>query len=495
MTDHYTKYAVAIPTNNQKARTVAKCLWDGFIVHYGFPERILSDQGADFESKLIKELCDMAKIHKVRTTPYHPRGNPVERFNRTLLNMLGILKEQDKSHWHDFVKPLVHAYNCTKNETTGFTPYELMFGRQPRLPVDLAFGLPVEKPVHESHSKYVQSLKARLEESYRIATQNASKSAMRNKDRFDKRVKESTLEVGDKVLVRNVRIRGKHKLADKWEPTIHIVAERVGDLPVYKVHPHDKDVPVRVLHRDLLLPCGFLASPVESVPAFQNISKPKTRSQRQRELLNEEQSDSEDEICIFSRIPTGKTKITYAYDTTKSKVADGKEPDLPQEPDLPHETELAQTVNSPANILPLDESLGVVTEMYEPTDPKVQETVTTGNEIGGYLPSSDPTGDEEEKDMSTDAQDLQEETEQVNARSSADQNLRRSNRVPKPPKKFHYPQLGNPLTSVVQNLFQSLSEAVVNSMSLADLPTTDIVLPRVTEGSSKRLNAKRLACL
>ncbi len=98
-------------------------------------------------------------------TPYHRHGNPVERFNRMLLNMLGTLKEQDKSRWHDFVKPLVHAYNCTRSEVTGFTPYELMFGRQPRLPVDLVFGLPVEKPVHESHYKYVQNLKNRLEES------------------------------------------------------------------------------------------------------------------------------------------------------------------------------------------------------------------------------------------------------------------------------------------------------------------------------------------
>ncbi len=63
MMDHYTKYAVALPTSNQKAKTVAKCLWEGFIVHYGFPERILSDQGADFESKVVKELCEMAKIH------------------------------------------------------------------------------------------------------------------------------------------------------------------------------------------------------------------------------------------------------------------------------------------------------------------------------------------------------------------------------------------------------------------------------------------------
>uniref|UniRef100_A0A3B3H990 Gypsy retrotransposon integrase-like protein 1 n=1 Tax=Oryzias latipes TaxID=8090 RepID=A0A3B3H990_ORYLA len=87
ITDFFTKYAVAIPTTNQKAKTVAKCLWENFIVHYGFPEKLHSDQGPDFESKTIKELCDVAGIRKIRTTPYHPRGNPVERFNRTLLNM------------------------------------------------------------------------------------------------------------------------------------------------------------------------------------------------------------------------------------------------------------------------------------------------------------------------------------------------------------------------------------------------------------------------
>uniref|UniRef100_A0AAZ1XI42 Gypsy retrotransposon integrase-like protein 1 n=1 Tax=Oreochromis aureus TaxID=47969 RepID=A0AAZ1XI42_OREAU len=121
ITDFFTKYAVAMTTPNQKAKTVAKALWENFIIHYGFPEKLHSDQGADFESKTIKELCDLAGIQKVRTSPYHPRGNPVERFNRTLLNMLGTLKDEDKKHWRDFVKPLVHAYNCTKHESTGFT--------------------------------------------------------------------------------------------------------------------------------------------------------------------------------------------------------------------------------------------------------------------------------------------------------------------------------------------------------------------------------------
>ncbi len=378
----------------------------------------------------------------------------------------------------------MHAYNCTKYEVTGFTPYELMFGRKPRLPVDLTFGLPVEKPVHEAHSKYVQNLKARLEESYRIATLNASKSAMRNKDRFDKRVKESTLEVGDKVLVRNVRIRGKHKLAERWEPSIHIVVERVGDLPVYKVRSQDRDAPVRVLHRDLLLPCGFLTTPQESIPDpdSRKPSKPKTRSQRRRELFSEEQSDSEDEICIFSRIPAGETRITYAYDI-KSRGANGREKDLPQRSNLPQETELPQTVSSPESMRPLDGSLGEVTEVNEPTDSEVQETMPTGNEIeGGYLPSSDPIGDEDKMDMSTDVQDLEERTEQevnTNGESSENVNLRRSNRNPNPPKKFHYPQLGNPLTSVVQNLFQSLSEAVINSMSLVDFPNLTSCCQRV----------------
>ena len=149
MTDHFTKFAVAVPTPNQKAKTVAKCLWNHFIVHYGIPERLHSDQGPDFESKLIKELCEVSGIHKIRTTPHHPRGNPVERFNRTLLSMIGTLENKQKSQWRIYVKPLVHAYNCTRNEVTGFTPCELMFGRKPRLPIDLAFGLPLKLMVRD----------------------------------------------------------------------------------------------------------------------------------------------------------------------------------------------------------------------------------------------------------------------------------------------------------------------------------------------------------
>lgn len=64
ITDHFTKYAVAVPTPDQKAKTVAKALWSNFLIHYGFPERLHSDQGRDFESALIKDLCSLLGIKK-----------------------------------------------------------------------------------------------------------------------------------------------------------------------------------------------------------------------------------------------------------------------------------------------------------------------------------------------------------------------------------------------------------------------------------------------
>ena len=109
ITDHYTKFARAIPTKNQTARTTAEALYNDFIVHFGIHNRIHSDQGANFESRTISELCRIIGIKKSHTTPYHPEGNAgPERFNRTLLSMLGTLEADQKSDWRKYVNSLVY---------------------------------------------------------------------------------------------------------------------------------------------------------------------------------------------------------------------------------------------------------------------------------------------------------------------------------------------------------------------------------------------------
>lgn len=113
-------------------------LLEKYFVHYGFPKRMHSDQGRDFESFLVHEVLRSLGVEKSRTTPYHPQGDPQpERFNRTLLDMLGTLAPNKKNKWSQHIVHLVHAYNYTPNEATGFSPYFLMFGREARLLVDL----------------------------------------------------------------------------------------------------------------------------------------------------------------------------------------------------------------------------------------------------------------------------------------------------------------------------------------------------------------------
>ena len=164
VTDHFTRYAQAFPSKTQTALATAKLLWNNFILHYGFPSKIITDQGRNFESELIENLCQLAGVQKLRTSPYHPQTDgQCECFNGTLLNMLGTLTPEQKKDWKTHVPALVHAYNCTRNAATGFSPYYLLFGREPRLPVDVEFGLqrggqrgsPVE-------SSYISQLQKRL---------------------------------------------------------------------------------------------------------------------------------------------------------------------------------------------------------------------------------------------------------------------------------------------------------------------------------------------
>ena len=121
--------------------TVATKLTQELFFRFSLPEQLHSDQGRLFKSLLISEMCKLLQIHKSRTTPYHPQGDGlVERFNRTLLDMLSTNIKDHQGTWEDHIRAVCMAYNTSVQPTTGFTPFYLMFGRQARIPVDVMFG-------------------------------------------------------------------------------------------------------------------------------------------------------------------------------------------------------------------------------------------------------------------------------------------------------------------------------------------------------------------
>ena len=296
ITDLYTRYAQAFSTKDQKALTVARVLVEKFFIHYGLPARIHSDQGRDFESKIIKELLTVLGIRKSRTSPYHLQGDPQpERFNRTLLSMLGTLDLSQKSKWSQHISLLVHAYNSTRNDATGYSPYFLMFGREARLPVDLCFGIGYDDVDGLKHHQYVADMREELRKAYQLAADSADKNHERNKRLYDMRVRNQILRKGDCVLVHNLGITGKHKLQDRLNSLPYVVLAKLHNLPVYRVKPERGTGSVKTVHRDHLLPIGYLVRMPAPSERKAQTSTPLTRAQKAR-MDNESQTQTSEHL-------------------------------------------------------------------------------------------------------------------------------------------------------------------------------------------------------
>ena len=184
MTDVFSKFTVAVSTRDQTAQTTAKILVREWFLKYGTPERLHSDQGRNFESLLISELCKLYNIRKSRTTAYYPEGNgQCERFNRALHDLLRTLSPSQKKRWPEHLQELVFAYNCTIHSTTGFTPFFLMHGRHPRLPIDSLLSLD-----SDMESGDIQT--DRLKEAYELASRRLEEQAEEREKRIKVNVRE-----------------------------------------------------------------------------------------------------------------------------------------------------------------------------------------------------------------------------------------------------------------------------------------------------------------
>lgn len=247
--DSFTKYLEFYPLKGTKAPGVATNLVDEWSCRYGIPEAVLSDGGKQFQSKLLDLTYDYLDIRKLKTTPYHPQcDGQSEKSIQTLKGMIRAYVDFDQTTWDLNLRKFAFAYNTSVHSITKQTPFEMMFGRRPRIPIDII--LPnidvldrapilqeykilnehgevtvledvdeiIEANTPEVAKNYLAELKEKLKTCYETAAKNRNCGMEKAKIDHDRRLKKHEYKIGDLVLTDHPKLKKglSHGLAHKY---------------------------------------------------------------------------------------------------------------------------------------------------------------------------------------------------------------------------------------------------------------------------------------
>ncbi|CAF5168140.1 unnamed protein product [Rotaria magnacalcarata] len=234
ITDYFTKWVIAIPTEKQNAQTTAEVLHEHYICIYGVPRQILSDQGTPFNNQLVDAFTTILGCHHIKSTPYHPQTNgAIERFNATFERQLAKVTNVYMNDWDIHLKSVVFAYNTGKHASTEYSPYQLQFGRHPNLPPDP----PIAQYEFLKPNDYFQFFRRTLTLYHRQAKQNIIQHQQYYKTNYDTHRVDPKFNIGDRVLKRLSTSRTK--LSSIYsDPMVVIDAEH----PTYWIKNDSNDV-------------------------------------------------------------------------------------------------------------------------------------------------------------------------------------------------------------------------------------------------------------
>ncbi|XP_063847238.1 uncharacterized protein LOC135092552 [Scylla paramamosain] len=228
--DFSTRWPEAVPLKNIEATTVAEALV-GIFCRVGIPKEVLSDRGTQFTSAMMDETFRILSVKGLNTTPWHPMGNGLcERFNGTLKKMLKRLAAEQPKEWPRFVAPLLFAYREAPQSTLKFSPFELLYGRAVRGPLQVLRELwdeDVPSPEVRTTYEYVINLAGRLRETCRMAKEELLKAQEVQKAHYDRNARLRTLQPGQECLV--LLPTAHNKLLAQWKGPYEVL-ERVSDL-------------------------------------------------------------------------------------------------------------------------------------------------------------------------------------------------------------------------------------------------------------------------
>lgn len=212
-----TKYIAAIPIEDKEARTIAKALVEGFILKYGNFKTLKSDKGSEILNETIRNICIFLGIDHITSTPYHHETiGSIERNHRVLNEyMLAFTKEHN---WHEWLPYYVFSYNTTPHADTGYSPFELIYGRLASLPDDK---ISDDSPIY-NYDDYANELKYRLKQAHEKAKIFLDIAKVKRKSNYDSAVNPSNFGVNDRVWL---KVGERHKYESPYKGPFKIIAQ------------------------------------------------------------------------------------------------------------------------------------------------------------------------------------------------------------------------------------------------------------------------------
>jgi hypothetical protein len=291
MLDSATHYMIAVPMKKIDSISIAESLMKQFD-QFGYPRYIYSDNGANLSSDIMKEIYKTFGINMKTIPVYWPRANLVERQHVIMKSIMRKLIVDQPKQWHRFVDPLLFAMRTTSN-SSGFSPFELLFGRQGRTHLsflkELWSGKNTEPEVKTTY-QYVLDLQNKIAQTCEFAQKELAKVRIKNQKYFNVKAKLRQFKPGDKVFVLNTKCENKFDF--NWIGPAEILEKR-GHV-VYKIK--FKNGNERLYHINMLKPYKERDSQVE----IDQVANPERISHE--DIIDENDDQNTDETGIVAAV-------------------------------------------------------------------------------------------------------------------------------------------------------------------------------------------------
>ena len=220
--DLFSGWPESFATSSKSADTVAKILIEHIIPWHSCPRVIVSDNGTEFCNAVIDQLSAFFNIKHIRTSVYHPQSNgKVERFNRVQNDALAKLVDSSYRDWDTKIPGILSAYRTARHESTKYSPFFILFGRDPVLPCDTLLA----PKIRYHGEEYLPTMLENLHKAHHLARHNLERSHERNREYYDRKAKPVTIRVGDPVYFRDPSEAATQssKLSSQWKPFYRVI--------------------------------------------------------------------------------------------------------------------------------------------------------------------------------------------------------------------------------------------------------------------------------